>query len=62
MVRIIFSEAERKTALQYLCTKGYLSPSDPDCMRVADLIEDTKIKRFEYENAGRMIYVFFDND
>ena len=60
MVRIIFSEAERDKALQYLCTKGYLSPSDPECMRVVDLIEDTQVKHFEYENAGRVVSVVFE--
>lgn len=60
MVRIVFSEDQRCKALQYLCTKGYLSPSDLDCLRVADLIEDTQVKRFEYENAGRMVSVVFE--
>ena len=60
MVRIVFSEDQRETALRYLCTKGYLSPSDPDAMRVADMIEDTEVKRLEYENAGRLICVVFE--
>jgi|GEM_PF-2802962 len=61
MIEIVFSKTERKTALHYLCTKGFLSPSDPECLRVADLIEDTKIKRLEYENAERVICVVFED-
>jgi len=59
MIEIVFTGKQRATALRYLCSKGLLSPSDADCLRVADLIEDTKVTRLEYENAGRMICVVF---